>query len=163
MTSSSSQSLDKQPLPWFSSEVRDVGDQRIRWLVLDEWSTEADQDANTHPHHRDEGFAGPNSPEIKQAQGRKSPRIESADKDADVAVAGHYLNHIEAVQQRDQKQKTVSSRRKRHKKRKTTAARSQSSGSNKKTSAAQTEPTVQAQGTKPKSRRSRSRRSKPKS
>ena len=157
-------------MPWFSSEVRDVGDQSIKWLVLDEWSVAADQGANAHLRHRDEGGHRPKPQENIHTQRRESPRVESVEKDADVAVAGHYLDHIEAVQQKDQKQKTSSKsnkRRKRQKQRNTTAARSQSSGSTKKGAETHAEPTAQAQQTKSKSksrsRRSRPRRSKPKS
>lgn len=111
-------SLDHQPLPWFSSEVRLAHDPRIRWLTLEEWISEAEP-----------GVEGSQSPSEMMHLSRQPSNslIDTADEptksssDADQAVAGHYLDHIEAVQQRDQDHQKSSKQKKRRKKARTTS------------------------------------------
>ena len=75
-------SLDHSPLPWFTEEVKESNDPQIHWLKLSE--------ETKHSHSIDHP--------LQASEHHDHNKKEDKDK----AIAGHYLDHIDVVQQRDQ-------------------------------------------------------------
>lgn len=114
-TPSSSISLERAPEPWFSAEVRDARDPKVRWIHLDQVVPDVGEETSSTPLER-------TSPQKKSALRPKDHRPnpeqdapQEQDKTQDISrdapsdtsethegTVGHYLDHIEAVQQRDE-------------------------------------------------------------
>ena len=92
-TASTLCSLDRIPLPWFSDEIRMSDDSRVQWLDL----------SITEPSPKQDVFTT-SSDSVKNAD-PQNPSPANGE-----SVSGHYLDHIEAVQERDQR---ASNKRKR--------------------------------------------------
>ena len=88
--------LDYSPMPWFSAEVRVEEDPRIQWLDLSE----------INQNNRVDIKSSSQAPTLKEDE-------PSVGEQADSETTGHYLDHIETVQQRDQN--SVKKKRRRRK------------------------------------------------
>ena len=98
-TPSTLSNLDRSPLPWFSDEIRMSDDPRVKWIdlsktlpVLSQSNTSLSALVNDDSH----------------SQGEFS---QASQESEGTTVSGHYLDHIEAVQERDMKASTKRRRR----------------------------------------------------
>ena len=89
-TASTLVTLDYSLSPWFSDEIRSSLDPRVTWVRLND-SEEKDG------LHKQEKHINPSITKVEPDQ-----RLDG-NEPAEDAVAGHYLDHIEVVQQRDNK------------------------------------------------------------
>lgn len=119
-------SLDRQPLPWFSSEVRRGDDPRVQWLDLSELHEDSStlgegqktedklpQSSRSSVTQMSDSRSEGERSEGERSEGERSAEGPRDHKSEGEAVAGHYLDHIETVQQRDQGQNKTKSRRSR--------------------------------------------------
>ena len=90
--------LDRSPLPWFSDEIRMSDDPRVQWLDLSTTAPVLSQQDH---------LLSTKKTEDSSFQGSLSQTPNDLEE---TAVSGHYLDHIEAVQERDLK---ASSKRRR--------------------------------------------------
>ena len=112
-TPSSSVSLERAPEPWFSAEVRDARDAKVRWIQLDQVVLDVDEERSSQPLERvSQHKSAPRSkdhrldPEEDTVQDQDQSQTTSSDTtdtpETHEGALGHYLDHIEAVQQRDE-------------------------------------------------------------
>ena len=181
-------SLDRQPLPWFSSEVRRGDDPRVQWLDLSELHEDSstlgegqktedklpESSRSSVTQMSDSRSEGERS-EGERSEGERSAEGPRDHKSEEEAVAGHYLDHIETVQQRDKGQNKTKSRRSRKRPKQSKGSQrgssppaketikqeSHSSSQNTPTSTSSTSDTPQDSRGHGKSKRRRGRRNKP--
>ena len=91
-TASTLTHLDQSLVPWFSDEIRMSNDPRVKWIDLSEAASISKQSV---ADHQTSHISAKDLTAEKHDPNRELNDIE--------AVSGHYLDHIEAVQQRDQK------------------------------------------------------------
>lgn len=132
--------LDYSPMPWFSAEIRIEEDPRIQWLDLSETNQMNQADINGSLHQ-----AAP----LKEGE---ASAVEQAGNES----TGHYLDHIETVQQKDQNSA------KKKKRRRKSPPKNNATQAKQGTQSASTENTQQkSQSTKSRHRRRSKRPQKP--
>ena len=127
-TPSSSVSLDRVPEPWFSSEIRDAQDQRLRWIDLSQIDGVGTESEITEQYTQQ--TVGHSRTSRNQADVRKLSHHEGKSQDLnqdkpspEEGVVGHYLDHIEVVKLRDEERSTHRKGRSRRKRRSKNASR----------------------------------------
>lgn len=115
-TASTLMTLDHCLNPWFSNEIRSSLDPRVKWFK-----------AHDSEQHQQSHKAAQQVPPLSTKEAKLDQQIEEVNK-AGEAVAGHYLDHIESVQQRDTKGSS-SRRRRRRKSAKSTNSRKETNTS----------------------------------
>ena len=139
----SSQQSGRVPLPWFSPEVRENDDSRIRWVDLDQVSQE-------------EFTRAPSESEAPSIIDEPLNAEASTSSAEDQQNTGHYLDHIDAVQKRDEDKVKQQGRRGLKKSRR--ASQPQASGEVKPESPAEPRPTAENNPKRPSRNRNRRRR-----
>ena len=103
-TPSEGSSLVLTPEPWFSPEVRDAKDHRVRWVdlsSLDAQISNKEMLSETQPKQDRGGEKGDRQKRVQGHQDEDVARDQSVSH-AQGSEVGHYLDHMEVVQQRDE-------------------------------------------------------------